>query len=627
MKNKTSQLLFPVVLTFCVNLTYSQTQPAQPTATPQPTSIPGAQSEVYKTIGETKLMLHIFQPVGRKDGERRPAIVFFFGGGWMSGTVNQFMPQSKYLAERGMVAVLADYRVYSRHGVTPFECVADAKSAVRWLRSHATDYGIDDQRIVVAGGSSGGHLAASVAVLRGFDEKNEDLKVSSAPNALVLFNPALDMSMLTHAPADVVARTGNWLKGDWVKRVAEISPILNVRKGTPPTIIFHGTGDEAVPFAQATHFCKVMKEQGNRCEVIPFEGRPHGFFNYRDGTNPDYRETLRKTDEFLISIGYLKGEPTIQINGVKSLQVRDEDSIDIFEVEIDPISAKISSKPTKISQDFPGRSMYPRFFENGKMLSYVVTALGGYRNQGVDARIPLVVRSYPKGKDQVVPLDIVSGGMTWTPDDTLIVSGVPKGGTTSGYYRVDRKTGKSTLLLASDAPEGRVNGLSALGIPEFGLDGKMYYRDDLRHAVIVRNNQTGAERVLYQQSGPVFPILRGVHPSPNGEWVAFIESFIESRPGMNSLKVVSTSGGAARELTSARLPDWISRTPGAVWMTDSRRILFVRGRGSSLELWSVTIDGGPPQPTGLAMEGLCHPFVHPNGKTLVFAAGPGYPRN
>ena len=62
-------------------------------------------------------------------------------------------------------------------------------------------------------------------------------------------------------------------------------------------------------------------------------------------------------------------------------------------------------------------------------------------------------------------------------------------------------------------------------------------------------------------------------------------------------------------------------------MTDSRRILFVRGHGSSLELWSVTVDGGTPQPTGLAMEGLTHAFVHPNGKTLVFAAGPGYPKN
>ena len=312
MKNKTSQLLLLVMLTCRADLFYSETPSAQQTATPQPTTVLGAESWVYKSIGETKLMLHIFQPAGRKNGERRPAIVFFFGGGWASGTVNQFVPQSKYLAERGMVGVVADYRVYQRHGVTPFECVADAKSAVRWLRSHANDFGIDDKRIAAAGGSSGGHLAASAALLKGFDERNESLKVSSVPNALVLFNPALDLAWLKNAPAEVIARTGNWLKGDWVKKWRDISPILNVRKGEPPTIIFHGTGDQVVPFEQATHFCELMKKSGNRCEVMPFEGRPHGFFNYGNGDNPYYRETLRRTDEFLISIGYLKGEPTIK---------------------------------------------------------------------------------------------------------------------------------------------------------------------------------------------------------------------------------------------------------------------------------------------------------------------------
>jgi len=312
MKNRNSQLLFLVVLTFSAPIAYSQTTSAQHSPTRQPTSLSGAKSEVYKVVGATQLMLHIFEPSGLKNGDRRPAIVFFFGGGWVTGTVNQFAPQSKYLAERGMVAVVADYRVYQRHGVTPFECVADAKSAIRWLRSHASDFNIDDKRIVAGGGSSGGHLAASAALLKGFDEKNEDLKVSSIPNALVLFNPVLDMAMLKTATADVIARTGNWLKGDWVKSVAEISPILNVRKDAPPTIIFHGTADEVVPFEQATRFCELMKKQGNRCEIIPFEGRRHAFFNYGDGNNPYYRETLRKADEFLISIGYLKGEPTIK---------------------------------------------------------------------------------------------------------------------------------------------------------------------------------------------------------------------------------------------------------------------------------------------------------------------------
>ena len=88
-----------------------------------------------------------------------PAIVFFFGGGWSQGTVTQFTPQAKHFAERGMVAILADYRVFRRHGTTALEAMADARSAVRWVRANASKLGVDPNRIVAAGGSSGGHIA------------------------------------------------------------------------------------------------------------------------------------------------------------------------------------------------------------------------------------------------------------------------------------------------------------------------------------------------------------------------------------------------------------------------------------------------------------------------------------
>ena len=160
--------------------------------TPNPSSLPNAESHVYKTVGETKLYLHVFRPAN-KNAKKLPAIVFFFGGGWTSGTVTQFVKHSEHLAARGMVAIVADYRVKSRHGVTPIECVMDAKSALRWVRGHANEFGIDANRIAAGGGSAGGHLAAATALVKGFEEKSEDLKVSSRPNALALFNPALDL--------------------------------------------------------------------------------------------------------------------------------------------------------------------------------------------------------------------------------------------------------------------------------------------------------------------------------------------------------------------------------------------------------------------------------------------------
>ena len=255
MKYKLFNYLFLVVICAFTGLTYSQV----------PGNDPVMQTKVYKTIGLTKLKLYIYQPSERNDMEKLPAIVFFHGGAWSGGHAWQFIPQSKYLAERGMVAISVEYRVRKRQGATPFECVADAKSAIRYVRAHASDYGIDEKRIAAGGGSAGGHMAACTALIKGFDEKNEDLSISSVPNALVLFNPVLDVPEIVYELPKKVIKV---LEG----RETEISPIHHISEGAPPTIIFHGTADNAVPFHQATRFCEVMKKYGNNCEVVPFEG-------------------------------------------------------------------------------------------------------------------------------------------------------------------------------------------------------------------------------------------------------------------------------------------------------------------------------------------------------------------
>ena len=255
-------------------------------------------SMIYKTIGGIELKVYIYRPIGLLDNEKRPAIIFFFGGGFVGGKVTQFVPQCKYLAERGLVAMVADYRVKSRHDVTPFECVADAKSAIRWIRIHANELGIDGNRIVASGGSSGGHIAVCAALIKELDENNEDLSVSSVPNALVLFNPPLNMVESIKNPKTLFK--------DKSERVREISPFHHISTGAPPMIIFHGTKDSSVPFQQAVSFCDEMEKYGNRCELVPFEGRDHGFFNWENGDNPDYFTTMDYTVKFLISIGYMK---------------------------------------------------------------------------------------------------------------------------------------------------------------------------------------------------------------------------------------------------------------------------------------------------------------------------------
>ena len=275
-----------------------------------PPQLPGAKAEVYKTVGDVKLSLFLFTPPGHKADDKRPAIVFFFGGGWTSGSPGQFLHQCAYLASRGMVAIAADYRVASRHQVKAVECVKDAKSAIRWVRTNAQRLGIDPGRIAAGGGSAGGHLAACTGTIENLDEKGEDTSVSSVPNAMVLFNPALVLAPLGSLSDEKlrVLLNSDRCGVDPVK----ISPCHHVRAGAPPTIVFHGKADTTVPYVTAEAFANAMKKAGNRCELAGFEGQPHGFFNFGRNENKFFVETVRKMDQFLASLGWIKGEPTIE---------------------------------------------------------------------------------------------------------------------------------------------------------------------------------------------------------------------------------------------------------------------------------------------------------------------------
>jgi acetyl esterase len=268
-----------------------------------PPSFEGAASETYKEIDGAKLNVWIFQPDGKTVPDaKRPAIVFFFGGGWTNGSPSQFERQCRHFAERGMVAITADYRVASRQHVKPAACVADAKSCLRWVRTNAGRLGIDPERIVAAGGSAGGHLAAATATLPGLEESGEDPNMSSAPNALVLFNPALVIAPFpglerAHGAPPSEERLGCDPEA--------ISPIHHIHDHLPPTLILHGRADNTVPFVTAEAFANEMKKAGNRCDLIGYDGQSHGFFN-----NARYTETVADADKFLVSLGYLPSLPS-----------------------------------------------------------------------------------------------------------------------------------------------------------------------------------------------------------------------------------------------------------------------------------------------------------------------------
>jgi acetyl esterase/lipase len=250
--------------------------------------IDSATERVYKEIGGVKLRLYIFNPPDLRAGPNRAAIVLFHGGG---GKPASFARQCRYLASRGMVAITAGRR---EQGST-LDLMKDGRSAMRWVRAHAAELHIDPRRIACGGGSQGGGIALATALARRINNEGDDLSISPTPGALVLFNPGTGVR-------------DNLEESDKLKYRPEELPLLpdanqlrNLTKDAPPMIIFHGTADKVVPFATVVEFTARAQSLGVRCQLVPYPGREHSFFD----EGRAFADTLEKTDQFLTALGYL----------------------------------------------------------------------------------------------------------------------------------------------------------------------------------------------------------------------------------------------------------------------------------------------------------------------------------
>jgi len=268
--------------------------------------------KTYKTLSDgSELKVYIFNPKGLKGEDKRPAIVFFSGGGFKNQSPAQFAEHSKHLAEMGMVAICGDYRTKTSHNATAFESIKDAKSCMRWVRKNAGNLGIDVNRIAAGGGSAGGCLAAATATLKDYDE-DKDQSVSCIPNALVLFNPVIDFGPGTKA--------FERLKDEYKK----CSPIHNLRKGFPPAIFMVGTKDRLISVTTAERFKVLVEKVGGRCDLKLYEGQEHSFFNRKEM----HIKTVSDMDAFLVSIGYINArQDTGDLGGVEyHVSVNGDDS-------------------------------------------------------------------------------------------------------------------------------------------------------------------------------------------------------------------------------------------------------------------------------------------------------------
>ena len=257
------------------------------------------QSFAYKMSGDQPRRLEVYFPPDHNPAQAKvPAIIFFHGGGWQGGDLTQFRAACRHFAERGLVAVTAEYRMHPK-GTPDFNesgesrkrmCITDAKSAIRWLKNKAAEFGIDPQKVIVGGGSAGGHVAVLATRQTGLDDPFDDTSIDTKAVAYVLFNPAFEQK-------------------DQADR--EVDALRHIGSDMAPAIVFFGDQDSAwLPGWDAVH--ARLAAAGAKVEYWQAPGHKHGFFNRPSRQ----RVLLQKADRFLSSLGLLdagtKDSPAVQ---------------------------------------------------------------------------------------------------------------------------------------------------------------------------------------------------------------------------------------------------------------------------------------------------------------------------
>lgn len=249
-------------------------------------------TDVAFLAADRKEKLDVYLPAEAAPGQRRPALVWIHGGGWTGGTKNEARAKNvcTTAAEAGYVAVSIDYQLGA--GAWPTN-LFDCKNAVRFLRANAARYGVDPDRIAVAGGSAGGHLALMVALTAGKPglEPTGDATpyagVSSAVRCVANFYGITNI--LTRRETD---KQGNPTEARRTlagaisvhRATSETDPVLtlsspvtHVARNSPPMLTLHGRADATVDYLQAEELHRVARERGASHELLLLDGVGHTF--------------------------------------------------------------------------------------------------------------------------------------------------------------------------------------------------------------------------------------------------------------------------------------------------------------------------------------------------------------
>jgi acetyl esterase/lipase len=251
----------------------------------------------YATANNTALKLDLYQPRNRT--APLPVLVLFHGGGWVGGQKERNVLQLLPYLSLGWAVVNVEYRL-AENSPAP-AAVEDCLCALRWVAARAMQYGFDTSKVVLTGGSAGGHLALITGMLPPespfYRRCPTDEKTRWREASIVNWYGITDVGELLDGPnAKHYALEWFGSLSNRKELAQQLSPLTYVRAGLPPTITIHGDRDDIVPYSQAVRLHEALTKAGVANELITVPGAGHDGFDRQTLVNSfaAIREFLRK---------------------------------------------------------------------------------------------------------------------------------------------------------------------------------------------------------------------------------------------------------------------------------------------------------------------------------------------
>lgn len=279
-------------------------------------------SVVYKTTPDTTLKLYYLKPANTTFNNKLPAVIWIHGGAWVGGKANTFFANAAYCSLKNTIGFSIDYRLISNNQSSIYNCIADCKSAIRYIKTHAAALNVDTNKIVLVGESAGGHLAACMALLDGHNgESNKS--ISTIPYALVLYNPVVNVATggfikfmdaaATLQKAGMIDTTA--LLQQYQTAAKAISPLYLIKKALPATLVINGIVDKVTPYEYAVSFSDSLKKYYTKCQLVLLPNMGHAFsIAHYKSSEQQVIDALLMADSFLTKLGIFKGDITL-VNG------------------------------------------------------------------------------------------------------------------------------------------------------------------------------------------------------------------------------------------------------------------------------------------------------------------------